>query len=82
MQKIVYGIKIGMVNSNKEVVYFNELYCYESDPMRLYLQNDHLVVEYNKRKERIVVDKYKLLKPQVVVMLYGRGDSIMLDDTK
>jgi hypothetical protein len=35
-----------------------------------------------KRKERVVVDKCKLLKPQIVVMLYGKGDSVMIDDTK
>jgi hypothetical protein len=38
-------------------------------------------VEYVKRKVKIRLDKYKWNKPQVVFMLYGKGDSISIDET-
>lgn len=64
---------------NREITYLSELFMYEKDPMRLDLEGDCLVVEYKKRKERMLLDKYRLLKPQVVVLLYGKGDSVMVD---
>ncbi len=30
----------------------------------------------------MVLDKYKVSKPQILVMLYGKGDSILVYDSK
>lgn len=46
--------------------------------MVISLEGDHLIVEYLKRKERVLLDKYKVNKPQILVMLYGKGDSVMI----
>lgn len=55
---------------------------YEKDPMILTLQGENLAIEYLKRKEKAVVEKARLNKPQILILLYGKGDSIMIDDTK
>lgn len=35
LQKIVYGIRIGLVMPNKEIVYFNDVHLYEKDPVKI-----------------------------------------------
>lgn len=50
--------------------------------MILTLQGENLAIEYLKRKEKAVVEKARLTKPQILILLYGKGDSIMIDDTK
>jgi len=42
-----------------------------------------IVAVYIKRKVRLQLDKYKLAaNNQVVVMLFGNGDSIAIDETE
>lgn len=40
------------------------------------------MLTYRRRKEnvRVVLDKYVVRVPEVVVMLYGRGDSVLVHD--
>lgn len=64
---------------NKEIVYFNDIHLYEKDTMRLEQQGDFLAIDYLKRREKVVVDKLKMNKPQVLILLYGKGDSVMID---
>jgi len=44
LHKIVYGIRIGAVSSNKEITYFNDLHLYEKDPMILTLHGENLAI--------------------------------------
>ncbi len=49
--------------------------------MKLEKQGDHLAIDYLKRKEKVFVDQNKMTKPQVLILLYGKGDSVMIDES-
>lgn len=38
-----------------------------------------LTLTYVKRKVEVKLDRHKLAKNQIVLMLYGRGDSVSID---
>ena len=42
-------------------------------------EGETINVDYVKRKQRITLDKYKVNKSQILLMLYGKGDSILVD---
>jgi hypothetical protein len=46
------------------------------------MESDYLVVKYKKRKEneRVILDKYVVRNAEIVVMLFGKGDSIIIHD--
>lgn len=50
--------------------------------MKIDLKGGSLEIQYIKRKHTVIIDKYKLQKPQIVLMLYGKGDSVLIDETK
>jgi hypothetical protein len=39
-----------MILSNKEVLYFTEVFLYEKDTMNITLENENIAIEYLKRK--------------------------------
>lgn len=80
--KIVYGIKVGLLHPGKEVEYFHELSLYEKEDMVLSNSGDGLMLEYVKRKVKVPLDKYRAPKNQVIIMLFGKGDSVGLDETE
>ena len=48
--------------------------------MVMTIEDGHLRLEYVKRKVVINLDKYELInKSQVIIMLFGKGDSIAID---
>lgn len=44
--------------------------------------NGVLSLTYLKRKVVLKLDRYKLNRDQVVLMLYGKGDSIAIDESE
>ena len=49
--------------------------------MQISYDEELLVLVYLKRKVTLRLDKYKLPKNQVVIMLFGRGDSVAIDES-
>lgn len=48
--------------------------------MVLTIENGYLRLEYVKRKVIVNLDKYELVnKNQIIIMLFGKGDSIAID---
>lgn len=44
--------------------------------------NEVLSLTYLKRRVVLKLDKYKLNRDQVVLMLFGKGDSIAIDESE
>lgn len=49
--------------------------------MQISQEDGQLNLVYLKRKVTLRLDKYKLPKNQVVIMLFGRGDSVAIDES-
>ena len=50
--------------------------------MLLSTRDGVLTLDYLKRKVTNSYPQYKLNTPQVVIMLFGKGDSVSLDETR
>lgn len=63
-------------------MYYDKLQLYEKEPTQIELEGEYLVLSYKSRREntRIILDKYVVRTPEVVVMLFGKGDSIVVHD--
>lgn len=61
-------------------MYYDKLQLYEKEVTRIEREQDWLVVSYKRRKEnvRVVLDKYVVRVPEIVLMLGGRGDSVIV----
>lgn len=55
---------------------------YEKEEMMLSVVDGVLTLEYLKRRVVMKLDKYELCKPQVVVMLFGKGDSVAINESE
>jgi hypothetical protein len=78
--KLVYGIKVGQMLTNREIEYFKEISLYEKEEMILSYAEGHFRLEYIKRKVVLNLDKYQTInKNQVIIMLFGKGDCISID---
>lgn len=62
--------------------YFREISLYEKEEMMLSVLDGVLTLEYLKRKVVMRLDKYELYKPQVVMMLFGKGDSVAINESE
>jgi hypothetical protein len=49
--------------------------------MLLTLVDGKLALEYLKRKVILRLEKYEVFKNQVVIMLFGKGDCVAVDET-
>lgn len=47
--------------------------------MLLHFSEGSLKIEYLKRKVIINLEKYTIINNQIIIMLFGKGDSIAID---
>jgi hypothetical protein len=54
---------------------------YEKEEMLLSIIEGILTLEYLKRKVVLKLDKYEVHRNQVVIMLFGKGDSVAVNES-
>jgi hypothetical protein len=54
---------------------------YEKEEMLLSIIEGILTLEYLKRKVVLKLDKYEIHRNQVVIMLFGKGDSVAVNES-
>ena len=82
VNKIVYGVRLGIQANKNEIVYYDKFQMFEKEVMEIKQEGKHLCVTYKKRKNNpvVILDKYQVRIPEVVLLLYGKGDSIIIHE--